>query len=118
MNYGIMAIATHAVRRIGEYDPHNESIMTYLKRLALYMEANGVADNRKVTVLLTVIGPKTYGVLKSLLSPTLPQDKSLDALKEALKSHYDPKPSVIAEQFRFCQPSQKENESVVDFAAD
>ena len=97
----MMATATHAVGRIGEYDPQSESITTYLERLALYMEANGVADDKKVAVLLTVIGPKTYGILKSLLSPTLSQDKSLDALVEALKLHYDPKPSVISERFRF-----------------
>ena len=77
---GIMATATHAVGRIGEYDPQSKSIMTYLERLALYTEANGVANDKKVAVLLTVIGPKTYGIRKSLLSPTLPQDKSLDAL--------------------------------------
>lgn len=41
----------------------------YLKRLSLYLEANG----RKVAVLLTVMEPKAHGVLKSLLSSMLPK---------------------------------------------
>ena len=112
-----MAVAAH-LGRIGEFDPQTESVTTYLERLALFMDANEVADERKVAVLLTVIGPKVYGVLKSLLSPTAPKDKSLKDLVDVLKSHYDPKPSVIAERFRFYQRSQKETESVAEFAAD
>ena len=82
------------------------------------MDANSVADERKVPVLLNVIGAKTYGFLKSLTSPALPKKKSLDDLQEALKAHFDPKPLVIAECFRFYQRSQAEGESVAEFAAD
>ena len=113
-----MAEASRPIGHIGEYDPQAENITAYLERLSLYMDANSVADERKVPVLLTVIGAKTYGILKSLTSPALPKEKSLDDLQEALKSHFDPKPLVIAERFRFYQRSQAEGESVAEFAAD
>ena len=81
------------------------------------MDVNSIADGRKVSVLLAIIGAKTYGILKSLMSPALPKEKSLDDLQEALKAHFDPKPLVIAERFRFYQRSQAEGESVEEFAA-
>ena len=113
-----MTEASLPIRHIGEYDPQTENITSYLERLSLYMDANSVAAERKVPVLLTVIGAKAYGILKSLTSPDLPKDKSLDELQKALKAHFDPQSKVIAERFRFYQRSQTENESVADFAAD
>ena len=72
----------------------------------------------KVMVPLTMIGPKPYGILKCLLSLTLPKDKSMDDQVDASKAHYDPKPSVITERFRFYQRSQKENKPITEFSAD
>ena len=92
-----MAEAMHAIGHIGEYVAQAESITTYLERLSLYMDANLILNYRKVAVLLTVIGAKTYGILKSLTSPVLPKSKTLDQLKTALESHFDPKLLVIAE---------------------
>ena len=60
--------------------PQTENITAYLERLSLYMDANEVAAKREVPVLLTVIGAMAYGILKSLTSPALPKEKSLDDL--------------------------------------
>ena len=49
--------------------------------------------------LLSVVGSKTYSLLRSLVAPTLPQDKPLDDLVAILKMHFGPKPLVIAERF-------------------
>ena len=81
------------------------------------MDANAIADDCKVPVLLTVIRAKTYGILKSLTSPALLK-KSLDDLEKVLTAYFDPKPLVIAERFRFYQRNQSDSESVADFAAD
>ena len=62
-----------------------ENITSYLERLSLYMDANSVAAEHKVPVLLTVIGVKAYGILKSLTSPDLPNEKLLDELQKALR---------------------------------
>ena len=45
---------------LGEFDPRTSGIASYLERVQLYFEANAVDDDRKVPVLLTVIGAKTY----------------------------------------------------------
>ena len=49
-----MAEAIRAIGHIGEYDSQVENMTAYLERLSLYMDANSVADECKVPVLLTV----------------------------------------------------------------
>ena len=56
-----------------------------------------IPDERKVPLLLTVIGALAYGVLHNLMAPENPKTKSYAELVTALKQHYEPKPLVIAE---------------------
>ncbi len=69
--------APRVLGNIQEFDPQVETITTYLERLELYFDANTVAAEKKVSALLYGIGPKVYGVLRSLLAPTCPQDHFL-----------------------------------------
>ena len=94
-------MATVAVGHIEEFRPEFEHIMTYLKRMELYFIANDIADAKKAAVLLTCNGGKTYWIGKSLLPPNLPICKSFPDLKETLKSHFAPKPSIIRKWFHF-----------------
>ena len=95
-----------------------ETITLYLERLELYFNVNTVAAKKKVSALLYGIGPKFYGVLRSLLAPNRPQDKKFADLVTMLKDHYDPKPLVIAEKFRFYKHNQSSTETIADFLAD
>ena len=85
--------------QVGEFDPDSEKISTYLERVKLFVEANSVADEKKVAVLLTIIGVKNYTLLEGLLAPTNPREKSYDELTQMLKAYYEPKLVVIAERF-------------------
>lgn len=104
--------------QIGEFNPESEKVSTYLERVQLYIDANGVEDDKKVAVLLTVVGSKCYGLLESLLAPAKPKDKTYDELVTALKGHYEPKPLVIAERFQFYKRCQQSGETIADFVAD
>ena len=80
--------------------------------------ANDVdAENKKTAVFLSVIGAKTYEVLKSLIAPEKPSTKTYLELKDALTKHYKPKPLVIYERFKFHKASQNEHETVSDYLA-
>jgi hypothetical protein len=105
---------------IGEFDPEEEPIHVYLKRVQLFMDANSVKKEKQKSVLLSVIGPKVYGILRSLLAPQLPSadDVSFDDIMGALKSHYDPKPSGIAERFHFYRRAQSSSESISEYVAE
>ena len=56
--------------------------------------------------------------MRSLLSPTRPQDKSFADLLSVLRQHFDPEPLVIGERFHIYKRSQRATESVAEFQAD
>ena len=61
--------------RLEEFDCSSTDIDSYFERLHAFYRANNVRDSAKVDVFLSVVGPKTYKHLKSLIAPTLPSDK-------------------------------------------
>ena len=99
---------------ISEFVVEDERISAYLKRVELYFRANDIAAEKKVAIL-SVIGAKIYAVLRSLVAPAQPKDKSFAELKTLLKVHSDPKPLVIAERFLFYRRDQTAEESVSEF---
>ena len=104
---------------LGEFDPRSDSIISsYLERMQIYFEVNSIKEDRKVAVLLTVVGVKTYETLQNLLLPACPRDNSYNKLLEVLKRHYDPQPLAIGERFRFYQQLQKPGEMIANFLAD
>ena len=104
--------------RVKEFNPQEENITAYLERLQLYFEYNGVEDAKRVPALLTLVGAKVYGTLRSLVAPNLPKDKDYGSLADVLKQHFDPKPLVITEWFRFYKRVQSSTESIAEFVAD
>ena len=89
---------------IGKIDSFDESIETwtsYVERLEEYFKANKIKDNLKVSCLLSLIGGKTYTLLRSLTSPDKPSTRTFDEIVKILSDHLTPKPLVIAERFRF-----------------
>ena len=101
-----------------EFDSDLEPITAYLERVELHFSANGIGEDKKLAILLSVIGPKTYGVLRNLLAPSRPQEKKFSEVTEVLIRHFEPKLIVIAERFSFYRRSQLVGESVADFVAE
>ena len=89
-----------------------------MERAQIYFEANDIAEAKKVSTLLSVIGKKTFAVLRDLVSPDNPKDKTLDQLVEVLKQHYEPVTLVIAEWFTFHCRCQQPGQSIAEFAAE
>lgn len=107
-----------SIGKLEVFDDSQESWANYTERLEQYFIANEVADNKKVPALLSLIGPKTYGLLRDLTAPEKPSSKSFVDLVAILQAHLAPKPLVIAERFRFHKREQKEGESVNAYAAE
>ena len=90
---------------LGAFDPSLETFTAYLERLQQIYIANDIrqcpadatetvkkaADTKKVAVIISVIGGKTYNFLRDLCSPFVPKEKSFSEICELLKSHYQPK---------------------------
>ena len=69
-----MAVFGH----INEFKPDQESLAVYLERVELFFAANNVQAERKVPMLLTVIGSAAYSVLHNLLAPESPKTKTYE----------------------------------------
>ena len=94
-------MSRHFLGHLDDFKSGIENITTYLESVDLSFAANEVPDDKKVAVLLSCIGPKTYSTLNNLTAPHLPGAKSLVELKVILKGHFDPKPSLIAQRCHF-----------------
>ena len=62
---------------------------------------NEVEDDKKVPALLTLLGGKTYGLLRNLTLPDKPATKTYNAIVKLLKGHLNPKPLKVAETIPF-----------------
>ena len=80
--------------------------------------ANDIDDDHKVPTLLSLIGGKTYTLLKDLLAPEKPASKSFQQKFTTLQEHLSPKPLGIAERFRFYKRNQHEGESILSYVAE
>ena len=74
-------MAAVAVGQISEFQSELESITVYLERVGQYFIANEIPTGRRVAVLLSVIGSRTYSLLRSLLHPEVPGEKTYDQSK-------------------------------------
>ena len=104
---------------IGHFDSSTEDWISYSERLEQYFIANDVKEgNKKRAILLSNCGPQTYQLLKSLLTPAKPTDKSFSEIVATLKDYWQPKPSEIVQRFNFHTRAQKQGKSVADYVAE
>jgi hypothetical protein len=108
--------------KIDAFDPELEEWPQYVERLDQFFEANDLTGDGKATkrraTFLTVIGSRPYKLLRSLISPAKPSDKTYDELVKKLTEHYSPTPSEVMQRFRFNSRSRKTEESVAAYMAD
>ena len=102
----------------GQLKAEVESFASYKERFELFIQANSVAADKKVSVFLSVIGLEAYTLLRNLCSPQKPQEKSYDALVKLIKDHFEPEPLVIAQRFHFNRRNQREGETLSEYVAE
>ena len=84
-----------------------------------FLSANGIDSNeRKRAVFLSVIGPRIYKLLCSLVAPAKPGEKTFAELVAALTQHLAPKPSEIVQRYKFHTRFRRQGESVAVFVAE
>ena len=82
---------------VGSIGPYvdSEGWDSYVERLNLYFDVNDINEGKRLPAFLSTIGSNTYGVLKSLVSPTPPSEHTLQQCTDALRGHYCPKPLAL-----------------------
>ena len=89
------------VGKIESFVDTKENWETYVERVEQFFLANDIDDDHKVPTLLSLMGGKTYTLLRDLLAPNKPATKSFQQIVTTLQEHLSPKPLEIGERFRF-----------------
>ena len=104
---------------IGEFKPEVEEWPAYTERLEHYLTANDVTDGgKKRAILLSVCGPVTYGLIRSLVAPKKVTEFTYAELVEKVKTHYNPRPSAVVQRYKFNSRKRQPGESVAHFVAE
>ena len=115
---GISGEMTSHIGIIGEFQEGREDWKQYAERLEHFMAANGITDgDRKKAVFLSVIGPKAYKLLASLVAPAKPGEKDYADLVKIMTDHQSPPPSEIVQRFKFHTMVRSPRESIATFVA-
>lgn len=110
-------MAAAIIGSMGPYKESEEEFEAYMARMKHYFIANDVEATKKVSVLLTLIGPKGFTLATNLLSPKKLDACTFDEIEKALTDHYKPKKITIYERFKFHSRTQQQSESIAEFLA-
>ena len=96
---------THSMAKtygqLQEFQPDSDSVTSYLERVSLYLDANGIADGKRVTILLSSIAASTHSLLSNLLTPEKTGSKMCDQICAALQNHFEPNVLIFQNYFIF-----------------
>ena len=105
------------------FEPEVDSFRDWLGALRSFMLANGLDykkddEMRCRHIFLSLIGLKTFALLKSLVAPAKVESVPLLEAVNKLKAHYHPNTNAIAERFRFMSRKQGRHETASQFVAE
>ena len=72
---------------------------------------------KKRAVLLSVCGAKTYHTIRDLIAPSKPTDISYEDIVTRVQEHYNPKPVVTVQRFKFNSRTRQSDETMATFVA-
>lgn len=107
-----------SVGQIREFSVKSGNWSSYIERLESYFLANKIADDVKLPTLIAVMGEEAYELLATLASPTKPASLTYATAVRYLQNHLQPKPSILAERYRFRQRRQMTGESIAEYVAE
>ena len=80
----------------------------YTERLVQYFVANSISkEGNTRAILLSSCGASTYQLIRNLVAPSKPIDKSFTEIVALVRDHHQPRPSTIVQHFNFHTRTQK-----------
>ena len=124
--FGIRTLATRKMAtpiqanfgRLNEYDASISEWKDYIEQLEQFFLANDVDDGGKKRAILLSSGSKTYSLIRNLVAPDRPSDKSFDQLVELMEKHVNQIPSIIVERFKFYKRDCVSTETVATYISE
>ena len=103
---------------VGPFDREAEEWPSYCERVEHYLAANAIENpEQRRAILLSVCGPTTYQLIRSLVAPGKPSDRTFGEIVQLVQKHLTPAPSVIMQRFMFNGRVQEVDETIADFVA-
>ncbi|XP_037876915.1 uncharacterized protein K02A2.6-like [Bombyx mori] len=106
-----------SVGQLKEFAVNSGNWSSYVDRLEMYFLVNKVTDDLKLPTLISVMGEEAYDLLSTLASPSKPSQLTYANAVAMLAAHLQPKPSILAERYKFRQRRQL-NESIADYVTE
>ena len=76
------------IGQMEEFCPETKNFSAYVEHVKFFFAANGIDTDKKVPVLLSINGGKTYALLWDLIAPDHLKDKSFKQIVEALQARH------------------------------
>ncbi len=115
-------MATTLLGHIEEFDPATDDWTLYVERMEEMFKANDLTGRDKAekrsAIFLSIVGKRTYSLLRSLLALDKPSTNTLEELTAKLTEHFSPAPSEVMQRFRFYSRNRKPGEAVTEFVAE
>ena len=105
-------------KKFETFDDATETWSAYQERLDMYFEASDVKAEKRKAVLLSSCGKEAYKLIRGLVAPQKPSEKTFEELCALFAKHYDPTPSEVVASYRFGTRHRLEGESVSSFVAE
>ena len=88
---------------VGEFNSDQEDWVSYTERLVQYFVANGISEegDKRRAILLSSCGPTTYQLLRNLVAPGKPTDKSFTQIVELVRDIINHAPSPLCSASTF-----------------
>ena len=61
--------------QLSQFEADQETMSAYLERVEIFFQANNIAEEKQASIFLSLIGAKTYGLLRDLVAPAKPKEK-------------------------------------------
>lgn len=111
-------MAAGTIGSLGAFDAKAQTWEEYSEILEQFFVANVIEDeSKKRAILISVVGPQTYSMMRNLLSPAKPSEKTYLQLVTMLKNHFNPQPSEIVQRFKFDSRTKKPTETMTEYVA-
>ena len=108
------------IGRFEEYDQASEEWVIYQERLEQFLAVNGIPENderRGRAILLNSCGKATYHIIRNLVSPNRPSETAYSVICERVKHHFNPKPTVTVQRYKFNTRDQAQGEDIATFVS-
>ncbi|KAK9678921.1 hypothetical protein QE152_g40431 [Popillia japonica] len=100
-----------------EFNLREKNWSSYIARVQQFFKANNVKSELKTAMLITIMGSEAFDLLTDLCNPEKPENCAFEDLVDLMGNHLQPKPSDIAERYKFRHRVQENQESIANFVA-